>query len=469
MRRVGKGGSVSQRVSILVVDDEKGCLQAFRRSFQRAFVDDDFPLECAADGAEALEKLAIAPVDLVITDLQMPRMDGMELLGKINRCYPEIFVVLMSGYGTVENAVGAMKAGAYDFILKPFDFERIRLLINIIAEHKKLLLNTIEPTTERRKKFRFENIVGQNSQLFKIYRTIADVADSTATVLITGESGTGKELIAEALHYCSRRREKSLIKVNCSAFTETLINSELFGHEKGAFTGADRQKVGLFEAADQGTIFLDEIGDITVATQLSLLRVLESSTFQRVGSTKTIKVDSRVICATNRDLAQAVEEGTFRRDLFYRINVVPIHIPSLRERKSDIPLLAYHFLRKFCAIGNKPVPRLSGSALKALHQYDWPGNVRELANVMENVALFCKAKEVRLQDLSQTVTSQAGKEEAFSLELTSMSLPKAEAALIRRVLGEADWNLKQAAAKLGIARGTLYSKMQKYGIEKPQV
>ena len=290
------------KVELLFVDDEEN----IRYLFSAAMADESLLIETASDGKEALKKLKTFPASVVITDVVMPNMDGLTLLKEIKQRYPDIFVVIVTSYGTIKDAVKAIKEGAYDYILKPFNFTFIRKLIEKIADHRKILQATDYPGTEHRKKYRFENIIAQNPKMFEIFRRISDVAATDATVLITGESGTGKELIAEAIHYRSPRKPGPLIKVNCAALTESLINSELFGHEKGAFTGAVTQKKGHFELADKGTIFLDEIGDIPALTQISLLRVLESGTFQRVGGTRTLKVDTRVICATNRDLSETI-------------------------------------------------------------------------------------------------------------------------------------------------------------------
>ena len=455
---------MSDKIKVLFVDDEKGYRESFRRAMRK---EPNLLLETASNGREALDKLETFSADVIITDVKMPIMDGLTLLEEIRVSYPHIFVLVVTGFGSIEDAVRAMKAGAYDYILKPFDFDMITRVLKKITGHKRVLKETTYVGQERRKRHRFENIIGQAPKMFEIYQKITDVAATKATVLITGESGTGKELIAEAVHYRSPRRKKPFIMMNCAALTDTLINSELFGHEKGAFTGAVMQKKGHFELADGGTILLDEIGDIPIPTQVSLLRVLELGTFKRVGGTGTIKVDTRIICATNKDLSQEVREKLFREDLFYRINVVSINVPPLRERKSDIPLLANHFLEKCCRETKKNILRISRAAMDVLTRYDWPGNVRELSNIIENTVVFCKGREVlpnnlppELREPSQTKT--------LTLNLPSSSLPIAESTLIRKVLEETSWNLKQSAKELGIARGTLYSKMNKYGIEKPQ-
>ena len=454
---------MSSKIKLLFVDDEKGYRQSFRRTMRK---EKTLLLETASDGVEALKRLEIFPADIVITDVRMPNMDGLALLEEIKMRYPDIFIVMVTGYGTIEDAVNAMKVGAYDYILKPFDFDTIRMVIEKITGHKAILEKSIFPREERRKGYRFENIIGQDPAMFQVFQEIVDVAHSNATILVTGETGTGKELVAESIHFKSPRRNGPLIRVNCAAFTETLINSELFGHEKGAFTGATAQKKGQFELADGGTIFLDEIGDISLPTQISLLRILESKTFQRVGGTRTLKVDTRIICATNKNLSDAVKEKLFREDLFYRINVVSIHIPPLRERKSDIPLLANHFLKKYCTETKKNIPRISRAVMNILIRYDWPGNVRELANIIENAVIFCKGKELIPANLPEKLRKNTQRK-GFTLGLPSRSLPLAESTMICKVLEETNWNMKQAAMELDIARGTLYSKIKKYRIEKP--
>jgi two-component system NtrC family response regulator/two-component system response regulator HydG len=301
--------------------------------------------------------------------------------------------------------------------------------------------------------------------MFKIYEMINAVAQTSASVLITGESGTGKELIAEAIHYRSDRRSKPFHRVNCAALTESIINSELFGHEKGAFTGADAQKIGFFEKSNEGTLFLDEIGDIPLQTQVSLLRVLETGTFQRVGGTRTIQINTRILCATNQDLSDAIRDKRFREDLFYRINVVSIDVPPLRERNLDIPLLSLYFLEKYSQENSKKIKGISKPAIKILSRYHWPGNVRELGNVIKHALIFCKTNKIQPANLPDNI-KQAFQNKKFRLTLTSPSLPLAEATLIQKVLNENHWNLKQSAMELEIARGTLYSKIKKYNLTK---
>ena len=455
---------MTTQTKILFVDDEKHIQVRFQGAMKK---NKTVVTKTASSGKEALEKLERFSADIVITDIRMPHMDGYALLRQIKKRYPQIFVVVISAYSSIENAVKAMKMGAYDYIPKPFDFDIVKLLIDKIAGHKRAIEPGIPHSEERRyKKHRFENIIGRDQKMFNIYETIAQVAPSKASVLITGESGTGKELVAEAIHFRSPRRNKPFIRVNCAAFSESLITSELFGHEKGAFTGAFKDKKGYFELADKGTIFLDEIGDIPMQTQISLLRVLDMGTFQRVGGNRTLKIDTRVICATNQDLSQVIREKLFRQDLFYRINVVAIHVPPLRDRKNDIQLLANYFLEKQRKVTGKPVARVSMGAFKVFTQYDWPGNVRELANAIERAVILCNGREIKPEHLPEVMKSYQ-KDKNLVLQLPSKSLHLAEKTLIRKVLLENNWNLKQAAKELEIARGTLYSKMSKYGIEKP--
>jgi DNA-binding NtrC family response regulator len=449
-------------ITILFVDDEKAYQKAFVRAMRKEM---QFNLITASRGIEALQLLQTTPTDVVLTDIKMPEMDGWTLLKKIREHYPDIFVIAITGYGSIEDAVRAMKLGAYDYLQKPFDFDLIKMLLEKIVEHRRLIKACVVPREDQRKRYRFENIIGQDRKMFKIYEMINTVAKTSASVLITGESGTGKELIAEAIHYRSNRRNKPFHQVNCAALTESIINSELFGHEKGAFTGADSQKIGLFEKAHEGTLFLDEIGDIPLQTQVSLLRVLETGTFQRVGGTRTIKVNTRILCATNQDLSGSIQDKRFREDLFYRINVVSIDVPPLRERSLDIPLLALYFVEKYSQENAMNIKGISKSALKILSQYHWPGNVRELGNVINHALIFCKTGNIQPTNLPDNI-KQTSQNKQFRLTLTSPSLPLAEATLIKKVLNENHWNLKQAALELEIARGTLYSKIKKYKLKK---
>lgn len=459
---------MTSKIRILFVDDEPAYCRIFRNRIGR---DTRFIVETAGSGEEALTCLQSFPADIVFTDLQMPFMDGIELLSEIRQRYPYMFVLILTGMDSTEKAVRAMKAGAYDYLLKPLDFEMVEHTLETIRAHKTAFQSHPSCDDIKREDFCFENIIGQDRKMFEIYEKINQVAKTSATVLITGESGTGKDLIASAIHAKSLRKDRPFIQVNCAALSEGLIASELFGHEKGAFTGAVSRKKGLFEQASGGTLFLDEIGDISMTTQVSLLRILELGTFQRVGGTETIKADVRMICATNRDLAKAASEKQFREDLYYRLNVVSIQAPSLRDRRSDIPLLANYFLERYREINGKQIDGISNEAMELLCAYNWPGNCRELANMIEHAVVFCRdgmLKSENLPSLLKQPVAQVQKASGVTLSLASSSLAGVEAALIRQVLEEKDWNLKQAAEALEIARGTLYGKMEKYGIVKPE-
>ncbi len=451
------------QTKLLLVDDESAYHAAFRRALRTW---KDLQIETAPGGREALKKLEVYPADIVISDVRMPHMDGLALLHEIKARYPHTFVVMITGHADIQDAVKAMKLGAYDYLLKPFDMDAVAIILKKVIEHKNLFHDNIIADGDQRENRRFENIIGQDPKMFTIYEMISAVAKSDASVLLTGESGTGKELVAEAIHFRSNRKQNAFIRVNCAALTETLINSELFGHEKGAFSGATTSKKGYLEVADKGTLFLDEIGDIQPQTQISLLRVLELGSYQRVGSTSALQTDVRIICATNQDLVQAIQEKTFRADLFYRINVVSIHLPPLRERRLDVPHLAEYFLKKCKTSDDKNIKGFSNEAMRLLMKYDWPGNVRELANVIEHAAVFAKFSQIQPADLPEGLKSMASFP-PVTLTLPSHSLAQAESILIRSVLEECEWNLKKAAKILEIARGTLYGKMNKYGISKP--
>jgi DNA-binding NtrC family response regulator len=455
------------KLKLLCVDDETISHNLLNRVIKE---NNSIELKTAVDGLEALTILKSFCADVVITDIRMPRMDGMELLKEIRKQYPDIFTILVTGYGSIPNAVSSIKTGAYDYLSKPFDIKEIKSLLEKIAHHKALLEEDyLDLTKDRRKNDRFENIIGRDRGMFEIYKKIEDVAPTDATVLITGETGVGKELVARAIHYKSFRKENSFLELNCGAVNESLVASELFGHEKGAFTGAATMKKGYFEMADKGTLFLDEIGDVPLPVQVSLLRLLEVGAFQRVGSTRTLKADVRIVCATNKLLKDLVEENRFREDLFYRVNVVPIHIPPLRERSSDIPILVNHFVKKYSARLNKSISAISKTAMERLKTYQWPGNVRELTNVIEFIVIFCKGRTINERDLPALFHPSSSPETGnFNIQLTSRSLSQAESTLIKTVLMETGWNLKQSAKLLDVARGTLYSKIKKYDLKKEE-
>ncbi len=449
---------------ILIVDDEVEILKCLSTCIEKK----GFAVETATDGERALGLTDERSFDLVITDLNLPQMSGLELLTKLKEKYPYISVILLAEHSTVELAVKAIKMGAYDFIEKPFEIKALLMLIDKLIDQKQYWEKTVTFEDNRRKTYRYENIIGNTSQMYNIFEEISSVAATDISVMIVGENGTGKELVANALHYKSLRKDKPFIKVNCGALAEGIIESELFGHEKGAFTGATSQRKGMFEMANSGTFFLDEIGELTPYTQVKLLRVLETWEFQRVGGNETLKSDFRFICATNKDLSHAAMNKEFREDLFYRINTAIIHLPPLRERKADIPLLIDYFLKRSCRKMKKNIRSISNEAMCLLMKHEWPGNVRELSHVIERGVAYCNGREIKPDNLPSTIgTGQVLNENELTLNLRSKTLADAEFNLILNILEESQWNLKEAAVTLGIARGTLYSKMKKYGIKKP--
>jgi two-component system response regulator HydG len=386
-------------------------------------------------------------------------MDGMEVLRQVKELAPQTVVVMMTAYSSIESSVKAMKEGAYDYIVKPLDVQELTLMIQKIVDHQQLITENILLRKRLKERHGYENIIGKSAPMEKVFEMIRTVADTTATVLVTGETGTGKELVARAIHANSSRRYSPFVAVSCGALPDTLLESELFGYERGAFTGADRTKKGRFELADGGTLFLDEIGEISLKTQVKLLRVLQEKSFQRLGGTQSINVDVRVITATNRDLGKAVEEGIFRNDLYYRLNVVNIHLPPLRERREDIPMLAEHFIEKFNLEFNKKFDRLEKKALELLMSYHWPGNVRELENVIERAAVLDQGPELKAASLpfcSVEVTSVDGPE----------SLEEMEKSHIIKMLDRNDWNIAKTARSLNIDRTTLHKKIKRFGLER---
>ena len=377
---------------VLIVDDETNIRRVLAAMLKR----DGYDVTAAEDGEQALAAMGRVPVDVVVTDLVMPRMGGLDLLRHVASAHPDVPVIMITAHGTVDTAVEAMKAGAFDYITKPFDQEDLRKVIAKAARARVLEGQHVHPPTADGER---PPLVGQSPSMRAVYDVIARVADSPSTVLITGESGTGKELVAQALHRGSSRRTQPLIKVNCAAIPKDLVESELFGYEKGAFTGAVGSKPGRFELADGGTLFLDEIGEIPVEMQVKLLRAIQESEFERVGGLKTIKVDVRLITATNRDLEQEIARGNFRDDLYYRLNVVPLQVPPLRKRTGDIPLLVTHIIKKFNERLKKNISGIADDALAALEAHSWPGNIRELENVLERTILFCKGDRIERADL----------------------------------------------------------------------
>ncbi len=440
---------------ILVVDDEWAMQEALRDWLE----EDGYEVGLASSGEEAIVQAKQKNWEVILLDLKMPGMDGLEALKRLKEVNPEAEILMMTAYATVDTAVQAMKEGAFDYLVKPFDPDVVEMQIKKIIQHKDLILENLLLRKTLEEKFQYDEIIGKSEAMQEIFSIISRVAPTDSTVLITGESGTGKELIAQAIHANSQRSYMPFIAVSCGALPDTLLESELFGFEKGAFTGAAHAKRGRFEMADGGTLFLDEIGDISLKTQIGLLRVLQQKEISRLGSEQTTKVDVRILAATNRDLQQAIQEERFRKDLYYRLNVISIHIPPLRERKEDIPLLVDNFVRKFSAEMNKEEKKLGPSARKFLMDYNWPGNVRELENVIERALVIGQSREILPDDLPFSRSPLRPTELPKSLKLM-------EEIHIERILKENDWNISKAARALEIDRQTLYNKMQKYQIKK---
>ena len=449
---------------VLVVDDDKAVRAALRVNLEKAGLD----VRLASTAEEALQVLHDHPVDIVLTDVKMPGASGLELLQEVKSRWPDVQVVVMTGQGTVEDAVHAMKHGAADYIIKPVSKEELLVVLDKAAREKALLAEVEQLRQEVQDRYGFENVVGVTSAMREVYDLVATVASSSALVLLTGPTGTGKELIAHAIHYRSARRDAPFVRVNCAALPEGLMESELFGHEKGAFTGAIRQHVGKFEQADGGTILLDEIGEVPLATQVKLLRVLESGELQRVGGTQTLKVDVRVIAATNRELRREVKEGHFREDLFYRLNVFHIPMPPLVERRDDIPLLAQHFVDKYAERHKKVAKRLAPEALSALVGYHWPGNVRELEHVIERAVIVATGDEVvhvRLPELDPDEAREAAERGMLPTGATiNAVLDETERRLIIEALKMEKGVQARAARRLGISKSNLNYRINKLGI-----
>ena len=449
--------------TILIVDDEKNIVSGL----EEAFTLEGYSVLTAYDGKEAWDKVNTNNVDLVITDLRMPMMNGNELVERISSSYPMLPVIVLTGHGTIETAVESMRKGAVDFFTKPVDLDKLFLVVkkclanSELQEQNKKLTEEIEKLKNQQK---YSKIIGKSGKVASLMETINQVAPSKATVLITGESGTGKELVADAIESLSARHGKPFIKVHCASLSSTLLESELFGHEKGAFTGATSQKKGRFELAAGGTLFLDEIGEIDAATQVKLLRVLQEREFERVGGEKTISVDVRVIAATNRDLKEEVRKGNFREDLYFRLAVVEINVPPLRERKEDIDLLSLSFVKEVAKENGREIDGISPHARKALFSYSWPGNIRELKNCMESAVVMAKGKTIEFDDLPSHIRGESEKEKAISLELP-ITMEEAEKALIMETISFASGNKTKAAELLGIGRKTLHRKLSEWKVE----
>ena len=443
---------MARKISILIVDDE----ESVRDSLYNWFLEDGFRVECAENAKKALTILESDQFDIILADIKMPGMDGLEMLRRIKSLRSNAIVIVMTAFATVDTAVKALKDGAYDYVTKPFDPDD---LTHLIRNATKQISLTDENETLKKKVVSLENVedlIGESEAMKDMLREVESVAQTNSSIIITGESGTGKELVARAIHANSPRKFFPFVSVHCGALTESLLESELFGHEKGAFTGAMYNRKGRFEMADSGSIFLDEIATISTKMQVELLRVLESKTFMRVGGNKEINSDFRVICATNKDLKNMVENGTFREDLFYRLNVVNIHIPPLRDRKEDIPLLVDYFIKKYCTSMNKPPAAIDPSALKRLQEFNFPGNIRELENMIERAIVVGDGKKISLKDLPLEKTFVSSSAE---------SLDDFEKAFVLQILNKYSWNISRTAKALKVDRVTLYHKIKKYDLK----
>ncbi len=442
--------------NILIVEDDS----KMRNTLKEIMTREGYSVDCAESGEAALAKLTKTNFDLVITDLRLPGIDGMEVLRTIRRTSSGTNVVIITAYATVDTAVEAMKEGAEDYIAKPFNLEEIRLIVKKVLDKKALLDDNKLLRSQLKKKYSFGNLVGNSEPMIDVYKTIERIKDAKATVLVLGETGTGKELVARAIHFNSIRSEKPFLPVNCAALAESLLESELFGHAKGAFTGAIRDKRGVFETADGGTVFLDEIGDISLRLQQILLRVLENGEIQPVGSTARRKVDVRIVAATNKNLSDMIKEGSFRADLYYRLNVITLKLPSLRERREDIATLAGYFLKKYSAENRKDISDITKEALHLLERHVWPGNVRELENVVERATLLESTDTITAESLPDNIRNVDGKE-STAVDQDLQTLEEVSRSYIETVLEKTRGNKARASEILGINRTSLWRMIQR--------
>ncbi|MBI2608350.1 MAG: sigma-54-dependent Fis family transcriptional regulator [Deltaproteobacteria bacterium] len=454
---------------ILIIDDESSC----RIALGKFLTKENYDVKSVRKGEEALELFKNQHFDLVITDLKMPDVDGMEIVSFISKNFPETHSIVMTGFGSIESSIEALKRGAFHYITKPFRLEEIKNLVQKAIGEKELQKANQLYRKELQATYQFENIIGESRKMKDVFELIEKVAVTDCTVLITGESGTGKELVVRAIHYNSLRSKKPLVTVNCGAIPESLLESELFGHMKGSFTGAISNREGRFETADKGTLFLDEIGSMPFALQVKLLRVLQTKSFDPVGG-KTRQVDVRIIAATNRDLEQAVNKNEFREDLFYRLNVIPIHIAPLRERKEDIPLLIDHFVKNFNKRNpNKKVSGISGEALRIMLDYDWPGNVRQLENIIERILILKEKGGILPKDLPLKMYQDQNGKKHFDVSIPEDGLDfnnmidEFEENILRQALHQTKWNQNKAAKLLKLKRTTLIEKLKRKKISKP--
>jgi two-component system NtrC family response regulator len=454
-----------EKAKILIAEDEK----AQRELLEGFLKKEGFSVEAASNGRQAIEKIERDFFDIAFLDYKMPELDGLQTLREIRKRFPDLPVVMMTAYGTVETAVASMKEGALDYLTKPIDLEELLLIIQKVLERSTLIRENKDLKTRLQERYTFQNIIYGSPKMEEVMGLIGRVAPSQATVLIRGETGAGKELIANAIHYASARSEKPFVKMSCSAIPETLLESELFGHEKGAFTGAIQKRIGRFEEADSGTLFLDEIGDLSPSTQVKLLRILQEKEFQRLGSNLNLRTDVRIITATHRNLEEAMRKGLFREDLYYRLNVISILLPPLRERKEDIPLLIDHFLKKYSELNQKKIQDLSKEARILLLRHSYPGNVRELENLIERAVVLCRGEVITTQDLPfhlQEGPSEKQWEVSGKTKTLPDSLEEIERDLIVKALHQHQGVQTRAAESLGISERVLRYKIKKYGIRQ---
>ncbi len=451
---------------VLVVDDD----ESLRRVTEVQLQQGGYQVRTAACGRDALELLQKGPVEVVVTDLKMPGMSGLDLLKRIRADYPETVVIMVTAFGTIETAVEAMRAGAYDYVTKPVHIDELKLTLGRAMEHVQLRQEVQELRTSLDSKYGFENILGRSSALLSVLDMASRAAQTSSTVLVRGETGTGKELLAKAIHFNSPRREKAFVTINCGAIPKDLLESELFGHVKGSFTGAVAHKKGRAESADGGTLFLDEIGEMPTELQVKLLRLLQQGEIEKVGAAETTSVDVRIIAATHRNLQAMIEDGTFREDLYYRLVVIPLELPPLRERPEDIPELVEHFFTKAKEKHGRPDLALPPSLLSHFCGYRWPGNIRELENIIERLAVLTRGNEIGVNDLPEFLRRERPVLEELRLDLPpqGISMDAVEKELILRSLKKFDWNQTQAARYLDLSRKTLIYRMEKYDIRREQ-
>jgi len=452
---------------ILVIDDEKSILDLLSAVFEK----EGYLVETCLSATRAVELIETQDFDMIISDIKMPRMSGMELLRYVRDKRPDIPIVMITAYGTIKQAVEALKAGAMDYIVKPFDVDELKIIVAQGLEKKRLEEENLFLKRELKEKYDFENMIGKSRTMKEIYGLIEKVAQTDSTVMIEGESGTGKEMAARAIHYLSSRRDRPFVSINCGALPENLLESELFGHVKGAFTGAVANKKGMFEVAEKGTLFLDEVGEMSPWTQVKLLRALQERKIRRVGGTGEVPVDVRIIAATNQNLKKKIKEGTFREDLFYRLNVISFEMPPLRKRKEDIPLLVNHFLEKYCRRLGRPMKRLAPEVVRIFETYSWPGNVRELENVVERIVAIEERETVTKESLPKEMlvpSVQPGAvpslEPGFNLNAVIDGIT---AGYVKQALQASGGQLKEAAGLLGINYRSLRYLIEKHGLKQP--